>query len=273
MNKKRKPMKRFLSVFLVAFILFSASCSKKKEEIVAQVNNETLTLSELKSNFNTEEWNNLSREKKNEFVQQWIRLTLLSQEADRTKISAEESVQQKIESAVKKIKSNALIALKFSEIKVSENELFNYYKLHKSNFQKKIKEYKIQRIFVKDKIKVDSVLIELKKGTKFTEAAKKYSEESLGRNGGYAGFFSPEQLGNEIWRKLSKLRKWQYTTVKTSKGFFIIRFYDTRIKTIEKTFFEVKEEIQKIVLNNKKEEVYRQLLEELKSKAEISVSI
>ncbi|RLC52971.1 MAG: hypothetical protein DRZ79_00285 [Candidatus Cloacimonadota bacterium] len=264
-------MKQIL--IIIGSVLLLTSCAKKKDDIIAQVNNDTLTLSELKANFTDSEWNNLSSEKKKEFVQQWIKLSLLSQEADRLKITEKEAVKQKMESAIKKIKANALIASKFSEITVSENELFDYYKLHESSFRKKVKEYKIQRIFIKERAKVDSVLNELKHGLKFTEAAKKYSEEKIGKNGGYAGFFTLKQLGNKVGEKISNLKKWQYTTVKIDKGFFIIRYYDTRIKTLEKTFSEVKEEIRKIVLENKKEETYRQMIEELKNKAEISVSI
>ena len=256
-----------MSIFLLI------SCSKKEENIVAQVNKDTLTLSELKANFSNTEWKSLGKEKKKEFVQQWIKMTLLAQEADKERISNTEVLKQRIETATKKIKSNALLSLKYSEIKISENELFNYYKLHKGNFQKKIKEYKIQRILVDNKTKLDLVLNELKNGMKFAEAAQKYSVENIGKNGGYAGFFSPQQLGKKTAAKISKLKKWQYTTVQTNKGYYILRYYNTRIKTIEKTFFEVKDEIKQIVLKNKKKELYQRLLDDLKSESEISVSI
>ena len=116
-------------------------------------------------------------------------------------------------------------------------------------------------------------MTELKDGMKFTEATRKYSDEKIGKNGGYAGFFSPQQLGKTKAAKISKLKKWQYTTVQTNKGYYVLRYYDTRIKTLEKTFFEVKDEIKQIVLKNKKDELYQRLLDDLKSKSEISVSI
>ncbi len=263
---------RFLIFYiLIFFLLFS--CSKKEETIVARVDNEKLTLEEFKSNFTKETWNNLSIKEKQDYVQEWIDLTLFARESDRLKISEKPQIKVRINNAEKKVKSNALISQVFAGMEISEDELFNYYRLHKSKYQRKEKEYKLQRIFVKEQVKVDSVLNEIKNGLKFSDAAKIYSEENLGRNGGYTGFLSAEKMGKTVWDKIKTLKKWQHSTVKINKGYYVVRFFETRTVSIDKTFVDVEDEIREIVKQEKREEYLFNLLKELKKEAEILISI
>ena len=261
---------KFIIYSFIILLLFS--CGKKEEKIIAQVNDDKLTFNELRANFSDKNWNN--KAEKDEFIQNWIELCLLSQEADRRDLSETDLIKFKVETAGRKIKSNSLIAQVFSNLQISEKQMFEYYRLHKSDYQKEIKEYKIQRIFIKEEEKLNIVLDELEKGSKFADTAKKYSEEKIGENGGYAGFLSAQKLGETIWSKFKNLRKWQYTSIKLDNGYYyIIRFYDSRFVTEEKTFDEVKDEIREIVLKNQKEQVYKNLIEELKIKSEISISL
>ena len=256
---------------MILVILFS--CPKKEETVVARVNNEKLTLEELRSNFSEETWKNLSIKEKQDFVQDWIDLTLFAEEADKLKISEKPEIKVRINNAEKKVKSNALISQIFANMEIFNDELFNYYRLHKSKYQNKIKEYKVQRIFIKEKAKVDSVLNEIKKGLKFSDAAKIYSEENIGRSGGYTGFLSEEKMGKTVWNKIKTLKKWQHSTVKVNSGYYIIRFFETRDVSIDKTFVEVEDEIREIVKQEKREELLFNLLKELKKEAVISISI
>ncbi len=263
-------MKKIWILLIPVLIL---SCIQQEEEdIVAQVNDDKLTIEELKANFSGDEWEILTKEKKHEFVQDWIQLTLLSQEADKLGISELPRIKSRIETAEKSVKSNTLLAQKLSEIKISEDDLFNYYKLHKSKFRKSHKEYKVQRIFITDESKLGEVRDEIKSSS-FAEAAKKYSEESAGKNGGYLGFISQKTTNKDIWNALKSLQKHRYKTIETSQGYYILRYYDTRTVYEEKTFLEVSDSIRKVVLENRKEEIFNNLIEELKKKSEISISI
>ena len=258
-------------VFLIPILLFS--CIQQEDEgIIAQVNDDKLSVEELKANFSDNEWGNLTNEEKHEFVQDWIRLTLLSQEADKLGLSELPQIKSKIETAEKSVKSNTLLAQKLNEIKISEDDLFNYYKLHKSKFQKSHKEYKVQRIFITDESKLGEAIDEIKNSS-FAEAAKKYSQESASENGGYIGFISQKTAGKNIWNALTSLQKHRYKTIEISQGYYILRFYDTRTVYEEKTFLEVSDSIRKVVLENRKDEIFNNLIKELKKKSEISISI
>ena len=263
-------MNRFL---ILIFVITLFSCVQTEEEdIVAQVNDIKLTMDEFKANFSDYEWDIITIEEKKEFIQDWVQLTLLAQEADLLEISQSPKIEEKIKSAKINIKANALIATKLAEITISEDELFNYYKIHKSEYKVNTKEYKVQRIFTKDKAKLKGILDAIKT-TSFKDAAIEYSEESAGKSGGYIGFLSQKNANEKIWNALTSLQKFHYTSVETNRGFYVLRYYDTRIVKTDKIFLEVKDEIIEAVNKKKKEEVYNNLIKELKNKSEITISI
>jgi len=263
-------MKRCL---ILIFVIALFSCVQTEEEdIVAQVNDTKLTMDEFKANFSDNEWDLLTIDEKKEFIQDWVQLTLLAQEADRLEISKSLKIKERIKSAGINIKANALIATKLADVTVSEDELFNYYKIHKSEYQISHKEYKVQRIFTKEKAKLKLILNAIDT-TSFKDAAIEFSEEPAGRNGGYIGFISQKNAHENIWNTLNSLEQYYYKSVETDKGYYIVRFYDTQIVYSNKTFLEVKDEIRKTVTKKKKEETYNNLIKELKNKSEITISI
>jgi len=258
-------------VILVLLLLF-ACVQTEEEKIVAQVNDAKLTEEEFKANFTDKEWNDLTVENKKALIQDWIQLTLLAQEAEVLKISESLRIKEKIKSAKLNILANALIAQKLANISVTEDELFNYYKVHKNEYRTSHKEYKVQRIFTKQQDKLNIILDEIKNSS-FKEAAKKYSEEPAGNNGGYIGFLSKNNTHINIWNTLKSLNKYYYKTVQTERGYYIVRYYDTRTVYDETPFLEVKEDIKKAVIKNKKEEMYDSLIKDLKDRSEIIISI
>ena len=263
-------MKRLL-ILILAITLFS--CVQTEEEnIVAQVNDIKLSMDEFKANFSDNEWDAITTEEKKEFIQDWVQITLLAQEADALEISQSTKIKERIKSAENNIKANALIATKLAEITVSEDELFNYYKIHKSEYRISHKEYKVQRIFTKEKAKLKGILDAIET-TSFKDAAIEFSEETAGSNGGYVGFISQKNTHKNIWNALTSLEQYYYKSVETDKGFYIVRFYDTRTVYSNKTFLEVKDEIRKTATKKKKEETYNNLIKELKGKSEITISI
>jgi parvulin-like peptidyl-prolyl isomerase len=113
----------------------------------------------------------------------------------------------------------------------------------------------------------------LRQGEPFTEIVKKYSEETLGKSGGYTGFMGEKDLDQTIWNKLNSLQKWHYTSAEVKGGYYIFRYYDTQEVVLNKEFTEVEDEIWKIVMEQKKQDVFQNIVEELKRKADISISL
>lgn len=261
-------MKYFTRLLLLLLII--TACTEEKPEIaLAEVNGEILTEQEFRGNFSDYEWSRTSEAEKEEYLQEWINLTLMAQEADRTGISEQINIKVRIANAEKNIKSNALLAQHMFDFKISEDELFDYYKMHKSQYQEKQEKLKIQRIFIREKTKLDSVMGLLEKGLKFTDAARQYSEEAIGRDGGYAGFLSKEDLGENIWNILKAMKQWYYKSVETDSGYYIIRYYDSINEVKDIPFTSLKDEIKEIVVKEKKMKIYQDLITDLKNKAVI----
>ncbi|MCF7857822.1 MAG: peptidylprolyl isomerase [Candidatus Cloacimonetes bacterium] len=263
-------MKKLLILIMLVTIM---SCVKTEDEyIIAQVNQAKLTMDEFKANFTEKEWDELTAETKESYIQDWIQLNLLAQEADLLGISKTPKVIEKIKTAELNIKANLLLAHKLSEITAREDELFNYYKIHRNEYTTSFKEYKVQRIFTTDEAKLNEIL-EAIKATSFKDAAISYSEESAGENGGYIGFVSQQNTHENIWNALTSLKKYYYKSVKTEKGFYIVRFYDVRTVTNTDNYIDVKEEIRQAVIKMKKERLFDELISDLKNKSEIKISL
>lgn len=261
-------MKKTLVIVLLFVILIG--CSKPEEaNIVAQVNDDTLTMEELKSPFSDEQWSIKTKAEINNLVQNWIDLTVLAQAADQRDISSREEIKFRIENSTKSIKGNALIAQEFTNIVVAENDLFDYYKLHQNRYKTTYPEYKVQRIYTEDIETTNTVLDELKNGMKFTEAAKQYSKEASGANGGYIGFVGEKDLEAELWTRIQGLKKWHYDKVNSSLGFYVIRQYESRNVEVDIKFIEVKNQIRNLVLEEKQQKIYRQFVDKMRKQTEI----
>ncbi|MDO9577528.1 MAG: peptidyl-prolyl cis-trans isomerase [Candidatus Cloacimonadales bacterium] len=265
-------MKRALFIFIVSMLVFSCRQSNEENYVVARVNHEKLFIEDMKANFTENQWEELSKKAKEQFVQDWIKLAILAQEADNLGISYTPQIKNKIITAEKNIKANALIAQKMAEIKVSEDDLFNYYRVHKSQFQKSHKEYAVQRIFITDEAKLDEVKTAINE-TSFKDAAIKYSQENIGKAGGYLGFVSQQKINSELWNALTQLKIYRWQTVQADGGFYVIRFYDEKTVSTDKTFVEVIENIRATLLKQKQQETYENLIEELKKKSEVEISL
>ncbi len=252
---------------LILLIILIFSCSKS-EYIIAQIDDIKLTEDNLL--ISQEKWNLFSKDEKSKFVEDWINLIILSIEADKLGISQNEIILNQIEIAKKNIKANAVVSHKLSSITVSEDDIFNYYKINKTKFQEKKSEYYVQRIEVKDKEKLEKIR-EFIQENSFTDAAKKYSVENIGKNGGFLGWISAENSDLLLWNTLKELKKYRYKTIKKKSKYYLIQYTDFREINKNKPFIEVKKEIEKIILENKKSEAYIKYIEKLKQNKKITI--
>ena len=260
-------MKR-LAILSIVLLIFITGCHKTAKESakLAQVGNEYLNTKEFKSLFSAEEWDNLSSESKKKYIEQWVNLTLMAQEADRQKIDENEAIKQKIEYAAKKVKANALIATRLAAIKISEEELFNYYRIHQGDFQKPLMEYKVQRIFVSDLPKAERIKLDLTMGMSFDRAVQTYSTEDLKSAGGYMGFVTSTGPDSLFWYALKDKKALEPSIMTTADGCYVLRFVEERSTSKEVGFEEYKEEIRRRIQQEKRQQVYNDLLLELKQK-------
>ena len=75
-----------------------------------------------------------------------------------------------------------------------------------------------------------------------------------------------------IWNTIISLKKGRYKTVQIGNTFHIVRYTQTRLMAEEKNFSEVRDEIRNIVMQNKKAEIFENLVEDLKLDANIIIN-
>lgn len=269
-------MKKLYLIFAIMSTLFLMSCETGKGTVIAKVNDEVLTLEQFQKSFPSIEFNAMSAEQKREWINKWVELTLLAQKADQDEfIKDNEIMNFKIENAIKKVKSNAFINKQLQAIKVSDEELFNYYRIHQGEFSKKMSSYKVQRIFFnnqEDMIRIKSML---DNGLiKFTPAAIQYSQEEIGKFGGFMSE-SVTESGDfaEIYKTLSTLSQYQYTTMAFNNGFMIVRYIELSEIQQDASFEDMKADIEKQIINSKRKDIYENLIKEIKTESDIVISL
>ncbi|AZT90843.1 peptidylprolyl isomerase [Caldicellulosiruptor changbaiensis] len=173
---------------------------------------------------------------------------------------------------------NKLYKYVTERITLSDSEVIKYYNANKSQFRK----IKVMDIFLRvenaeedaKKRKVaNEVISELKRGEDFEKLVKKYSEvESLDGKKGIIDYFrkgeKEAQYGSVFEEEVFKLAVGQISNViKTVNGYHIVKVIDEKYMP----FDEVKGEIQTKLIKQKKDEVFKSYIENLKKMSKINI--
>jgi peptidyl-prolyl cis-trans isomerase SurA len=280
------------------------------DRIVAVVNTEVITLSELKAEIEPEEkrmkdkykgpelqrrlqqveYAGLTRMIERKLQMQLARTKGVDVTDDELKRAMQELQRQgeKIDDAnpeeQKQIKEQ-LTLLKVvdrevrSGIMVSEKELQKYFEAHMNRFALPA-EYRLSHILImprsresaKDVLKRATAVYEaLRKGADFADLALRQSDGADATRGGSLGFVRQGELLPSIERAVAQLEPGQISElVETPPGWQVLRV-DEKKPPQFRPFAEVKNEIQNLVYQQKSEDVYRVWMAELKNKSHIEV--
>lgn len=259
-------MKRLPLLLLLLLALMSCSKQKDKGIPLAQVNDEILTLEGFRASMGEERWNAMSPEQKKKYIEDWVNVTLLAQEAEKLGLDKERAIRQRLNFAAKKVKANALIARRLASVRISEDQLFNYYRIHQADFQSKLMEYNVQRILVDKQNSAEILLKRIIDGYAFDEAVLAHSRENLRENLGRMGFIVSGGPDSLFWKAAQKLEQNDPGLLAADEGVYILRWTEQREGTQEANFEEYRNEIRAILLREKQRQVYEDLVKELKTK-------
>jgi len=129
------------------------------------------------------------------------------------------------------------------------------------------KEYKARHILVQDEAAARAIIIQLKRGGKFEDIAKKQSRDTAsGINGGDLDWASPANFVPEFSGAMVKLGKGQVGAepVKSEHGWHVIRVDDIREAQLPKL-----EEVKPQIIQQMQQQKLGQYQEELRSKAKV----
>lgn len=153
---------------------------------------------------------------------------------------------------------------------VTDDEIENYYNENIDNF-KQVEQIKTSHILLENEETAKQILEKINNGADFAEMAKEYSVDGSAKNGGNLGYI---KKGDKKWdqdftdaafaldvNEVSNI-------VKTQFGYHIIKVLDhVDAKTYQ--LEEVKDSIEKQLLDKKRQEVWNQFVMDLRENAEI----
>jgi peptidyl-prolyl cis-trans isomerase SurA len=140
-----------------------------------------------------------------------------------------------------------------SHIQVTSDEVEKYYKEHQSEFNRP-EHVVLSEFFLSTEKKPESdipaieekakgYLARIRRGDSFEELAKRYSEGSTAKDGGFLGSFERGQLSKEIEEKAFSMKKGDVTDViRTKTGFLILllmQHYEAGMQPLDKMRNEI----------------------------------
>jgi peptidyl-prolyl cis-trans isomerase SurA len=288
----------------------SGESAQMADRIIAVVNSEVITLSELKAEVAPEE-KRLQEQLRGAELQKRLQqleystLTRIIERKLQVQMAAsrglevsEPEVQQAISEMKKQGESfdekdplrrktlkDQLTLMRFVErevrgsVMVFDPEMRKYYETHQKRFSLP-EEYRLSQILFLQRStedvtefhrRAEKVHQELKEGADFAELALKHSAGAEASRRGNLGFVRQGELLPEIERAVSELQPGQFTApIESTQGLHIIRL-DEKKREQYRPFAEVKNEIQALVYQEKSEDFYQEWIGNLKNKAYIDI--
>lgn len=210
-------------------------------------------------------------EGKKEMIDTMVVRELIMQQAQKDGIDKSPEVAAKLEDLKKRVVVEAYLKKKVEESgNIGDAELQDYYNKNKDKFQSDA-QIKASHILVKTEAEAKDIQKQLKAGASFEELAKKHSIDGAAPKGGDLGWFSKGSMIPEFEKVAFGLKEGETSgIVKTQFGYHIIKQTGKRAAGA-RSFEEVKDQIKAQLAPQKQQETFKNLKEELKKGAKISV--
>lgn len=157
-----------------------------------------------------------------------------------------------------------------SVIHVSDEDVLQYYKDHKKEFELPM-QVRARQIVVATEEEAEALRQRLLKGEDFEDLARQYSLSPDAKDGGNLGVFAKGQMPEEFDEVVFRFREGTLSKVVPSPyGFHIFRIeerFPPRTLSIE----EAREEIAARIFRNRREEFFREWFDSIKSQAKITL--
>jgi parvulin-like peptidyl-prolyl isomerase len=226
---------------------------------------------------------------KKEVIDSFIKHKLLLAEAKKAKISLDKKIIKDVyaklnkgsqskepDEVAEKLMEERLITQKFistklkETIKISDDELMNYYKEFIKNKDNKTY-YHIFQIVNEDKNKVEEAYRLIREGKKFEDIAKEFSSGPEAENGGDMGVVDIENFP-PVFDNIKKMKKGELSKIITSEyGYHIFLLKDVVTSEVP-SFDEVKDMLYNELIEAKKDQFLEEYLKEIKKNVKVEVN-
>lgn len=289
---------------IVAIILALPCCSRWRDAVVATVDSEKITTSELRTEMNMERGKydpavlhqpENFNEFKNQAIEKLTQEEILLAEAKRLGIKAspeelkeikkmregvidqspgEQNVDSNawIESQRRRLVIQKLIRQEVIEkIPVSDEAVAEYYRQHTQSFNRP-SQFHARQIIVDSRELADEVLAKIKQGEDFGELAKKYSISPDGKRGGDLGYFDANTYPEQFTEICQQLKTGEISDViPTDYGFQLFQLIDRRAPH-QLSLAEASDKIRQRLKEESAETAVKQWSEQIMSNAKVAIN-
>ncbi|MCK9571781.1 MAG: peptidyl-prolyl cis-trans isomerase [Candidatus Omnitrophica bacterium] len=251
-----------------------------KGKIIARVNNIPIGLDDL--NQEIQVYNSMvpagspeakisTREEKIDYLKnEMVRRTLLYQSALNRKLQQGQDFKDALQKAALDLLVVALIKDEAKNIKLTPEEIRNYYDMYKSQF-KATEEINIREIVLPSEDEAKDVLVWVLKEEDFAVLAKKYSKGKSANSNGNLGFLSSDALFEEMNNNASKLQVGQASGIfRGPEGYYIIKV-EARRGGEQMTLEQAKDEIQRALIFIKQQQRLEEIIIKLADQSKIEI--
>lgn len=245
-----------------------------ENKILATVNGKEITekdIDESISRFPADRQQYISsKEGRQQLLEQIISFELIYDEAKDTGLENDAEYKYQAETMKREILTQLAIKKVLSEVKVTEDEVKDYYKANKDAFASP-KQVHAKHILVDTEEKALEIKKEIENGKVFEQAAREYSSCPSKEQGGDLGSFSRGQMVPEFEEVAFSQEIGSVSApVKTQFGFHLIKVEDKN-ESGPKSFEEVKESILNKLVQERQNMKYMQHTENLKKKYSVEI--
>ena len=267
-------MKKIVSSFVASIALVSALSAN---DFYASIDGDEITKQDISMALQDPriDFDKLPDTAKKQVLEQIVNRKLLAKKAIADGI---EKDPQYVET-ITKIKEDLAFQVwqknQIDKIKFTDQEKKDFYEKNKDKFVKP-ETLEASHILVKTDKEAFEIIKQLDKAQnkeeKFKELAKTKSQDPAGKNGGYLGKFTPEQMVPEFSDAAKNLAKGTYTKVpaQTQFGYHVIYLKD-RVEAKALAFNEVEGNITQILIGNSYNKKVKELTDELRKDAKIVI--
>ncbi len=267
-------------LFIFIFTIFAAGCTQKQstENIVARVNNQTLTLTMVRENSNGVD--QLTQDDIRQIANRWITNELLYQEAQQRGYDAAEHIQRKISEAKKQLCISELLeneVYSLAENSVRSGEIVSYFQTHIGEF-----------ILHENLIRLSVIIFQS------IEMANQFREAALGEQGWNSSvslfrqnssnpvisfrdsvlFTQSSLYPPELWKVANALGMFEVSfPVKTSVGFVVMRSLGKFKSGAPSPLQYVESEIRTRLAMELRQQRYQQFIQTLRNKYTVQLMI
>jgi|GEM_PF-2512182 parvulin-like peptidyl-prolyl isomerase len=275
-------MKTLNHLLLLGSMFFLGGCEPPPppdgpNAVVARVNNTRLTVGDLDSDVQTALLPTATAQMKQDWVKQWVQAELLAQEAVRQDLHNDKKIARELVNIRRDFLAEVMLEkiLHGQSPDVSDQALKAYYNTHPSEFIRQASELKLGVIVLQNESTAREAWRQLiRSRLSFEEMARTQSIHSSAQQEGDLGFLKKTDISDPTVKELVfSMRVGEISKpVHTEAGYFIFKVADQHELGTVRVFSDVRNEIVNKVLQDRRRNQIKQLVEGLRQQAEVEIN-